>query len=141
VPQFRVTKYSPQHRDLSGAYQRADWTSISDVGRDVEGGHLTQESYQTVEDAYIEVALAFLTESGCNSLRVTVLENARDFPNAPGEGSTLSLQGIVQDAFAGRLRCIGVARHATGAQPTIVQGAGRLDSRSHLVWAAQEPMS
>ena len=31
------------------------------------------------------------------------------------------------------VRCIGVDRRTFGAQPTIVQGAGRPDSRSHLV--------
>jgi hypothetical protein len=30
------------------------------------------------------------------------------------------------------LRCIGLARHATGAQPTIAQRAGRQDLQSHL---------
>ena len=94
MPQFRVTKYNPQHRDIAGAYQLVDWTSISDVGRDFEGRQLTRESYQAVEDAYIEVALAFLAESGCNGLCVVALENARDFPKAPGEGTTLSLQEI-----------------------------------------------
>ena len=31
------------------------------------------------------------------------------------------------------VRCIGLARHAPGAQPTVLQGTGRPGSRSHLV--------
>ncbi len=118
MPQYRVTKYNPQYRDLSGAYQRADWTSISDVGRNFECGQLTQESYQAIEDAYIEVALAFLTESGCNGLQVTALENAQNTPSAPGEGSTLSLQeiapvlrGLLRERFWCRLEASEVFVH------------------------------
>ena len=118
MPQFRVTKYNPQHRDISGAYQLADWTSIADVGRDFDGVRLTQESYQAVEDAYIEVALAFLTEAGCNGLRVTALENARDYADAPNDGSTVSiqeipsvLQGLLREQFWCRLEGSGVFVH------------------------------
>jgi len=31
------------------------------------------------------------------------------------------------------VRCVGVARHAPGAQPTLLQGTDRPKSRSHLV--------
>jgi hypothetical protein len=94
MPQFRVTKYNPQHRNLSGGYLQTEWTSFSDIGQVFPSGRLTHENYEAVEHAYIEAALAFLRESGCTSLRVTGLETRQDIPNVPREGATLPLQEL-----------------------------------------------
>jgi hypothetical protein len=75
--QYRITKYDPQFRDASGAYKLDDWTSISDIGRTFNNIELTAECYVTVENSYVEAALAFLTEAGVTSLAIKSLENHR----------------------------------------------------------------
>lgn len=62
--EYRITKYDPALRSASGAYARKEWTSRSDIGCSFEGVVLTLAAYQRVEDAYVDVALAFLMESG-----------------------------------------------------------------------------
>jgi hypothetical protein len=33
--EYRVTKYDPAHRDSTGVYFRDEWTSVSDIGREL----------------------------------------------------------------------------------------------------------
>jgi hypothetical protein len=88
--QYRVTKYDPRFRDASGAYMRDDWTSIDDIGRSFGGSVLTDEEYQRVENAYVEVAIAFLREAGVNTLTAIGVENGGASPFAPLEGTALT---------------------------------------------------
>jgi hypothetical protein len=87
--QYRVTKYDPAYRNAAGAYTRQDWTSFRHVGRSFDGVPLTREEYLRVESAYIESAVAFLTEDQAPELRVTALENQQGCPAAPTEGATV----------------------------------------------------
>ena len=73
--QYRVTKYDPEFRDSSGAFTRDDWTATSDIGGIFGGVVLTPQAYLTVENAYVESAIAFLSESSSESLKVASLEN------------------------------------------------------------------
>jgi len=54
---------------------RSDWTSVSDVGSAFSGVVLTQEEYDSAENAYISAAKAFLEETGVNSVRIAGLED------------------------------------------------------------------
>ncbi len=99
--QYRVTKYDPQFRDSSGAYKRDDWISVSDIGRTYHGIELTAERYVTVENSYIEAALAFLTEAGLTCLAIKSLENTRRYNNSAislTEGHACSLLEIADIA-------------------------------------------
>lgn len=69
--EYRVTKYDPKHRDSEGRYLLDDWTGFSDVG-----GNVTLAEYEQVEAAYVDVAIAFMTEAGVASLSVRGLENS-----------------------------------------------------------------
>jgi hypothetical protein len=94
VLEYRVTKYNPAFRDLSGAYLRNEWTSAGDVGRAFGGVVLTAEEYRRVEDAYVAVALSFLRESGQTTLTVSGLENTRRYPIGFAEGSAIGLEQL-----------------------------------------------
>ena len=101
--QFRVTKYDPAHRDITGAYLLDDWTSYSDIGRVFGDTMLSPQRYKAVEDAYVSAALSFLKESGVTHLRVAGLENSQASEDAPSEGQDLSL-GEIEPVLRGLLR-------------------------------------
>jgi hypothetical protein len=73
--QYRVTKYNPARRDVSGAYSIDEWTSHSDIGRSFGGITLSEEKYLAVENSYLEAAAAFLSEAQVRKLTVVGLES------------------------------------------------------------------
>ncbi len=68
--QFRVTKYNPSFRKKNGAHGRDECTSRLDIGRAIPGTVLTQDAYETMENAYAAFALAFLRHSSIDTLKV-----------------------------------------------------------------------
>jgi hypothetical protein len=94
VNEYRVTKYDPAFRDQSGAYTKVEWTLFKQIGQTFSGVLLTSDEYGRVEEAYIQAAMSFLSESGLLSMRVAGLENPQkqtlDFQN----NSVLSLDRI-----------------------------------------------
>ena len=92
--QYRITKYNPEFRNLSGAYLRDDWTSSADIGKRFDGVLLTSDRYRIVESAYLKVASAFLAEAGISQLKVVGLENQPPFKSAPEEGAVVSLDEV-----------------------------------------------
>ena len=84
VNEYRVTKYNPAFRDQSGAYTKDEWTFFRQIGQTFSGVPFTTAEYERVEDAYVEVALSFLRESGMSSMKVAGFENRMqmlDFQN------------------------------------------------------------
>ena len=75
MEQFRVTKYDPRFRKRSGAYDRDEWTSVSDIGSCFGNVTLTASEYVSTENAYVEAALFFLEESGVAQLEIAGFEN------------------------------------------------------------------
>lgn len=113
--QYRVTKYDPRLRDGRGAFLRDDWTSIGDVGKPFDGIILTPEAYQAVEDAYVEAALALLTEAGFASAQCVDVENHGMCPTAKDEGESVPLSelgAVIRDVLRGEWWC---RVEATGA--------------------------
>jgi hypothetical protein len=94
MPEYRVTKYDPRHRNAEGAYIRDEWTAFYQIGRKFGGVMLTAEAYQRVEDATVSVALAFLREAGCHPFIAQGVENAGGSNHAPDEGEPLSLDRL-----------------------------------------------
>lgn len=94
MKEYRVTKYNPRLRDPQGAFVGDDWTSVSQVGQSFGGIALTEQEYRRVEQAYVEVALAFLNECGVVALRVKGLENPRREPLTLDEGILLSAEQL-----------------------------------------------
>ncbi|MBB6096444.1 hypothetical protein HNQ60_005366 [Povalibacter uvarum] len=91
---YRVTKYDPARRDLTGAYLSDDWTAHSDIGQSFAGVALTEERYLAAENAYLESAVAFLKEAGVRELAVVGLENAGEHPNPPRDGAAVSIERL-----------------------------------------------
>ncbi len=77
--QYRVTKYDPNYRDASGAFKRNEWIAHSQIGDTFDDGLLTVGDYLTAENAYVQAAVSFLSESGVNSLAIDSLENAHSY--------------------------------------------------------------
>ena len=109
--QYRVTKYNPAHRDAAGSYTLDEWSSFADIGQRFDGVRLTPEVYQTVEDAYVRVAQAFLEEAGVPSLCVIGLEApTNDAPLAEGAHLSLPqidsvLRALLRERYWCRLEC------------------------------------
>lgn len=94
VNEYRVTKYDPALRGPRGEYKGDDWTSFAQIGQSFGGVVLTDQEYKRVERAYIKVALAFLSESHINALRVEGLENSGLQPFKFHEGDVLTLEQL-----------------------------------------------
>lgn len=71
---YRITKYNPKFRGQSGAYQKDEWTSFSDIGRSFNGQIFSFENYLQIEDAYLAAVNFFLKISGVHSLTIKDLE-------------------------------------------------------------------
>jgi hypothetical protein len=93
VKEYRVTKYDPALRGRNGEYKGDDWIMFSQIGQTFSGVALTEQEYKRVENAYVKVALAFLSESGIAALRVVGLENRRQVLEF-AEGSVLPLEKL-----------------------------------------------
>ncbi|SFH94682.1 hypothetical protein SAMN04487861_10936 [Selenomonas ruminantium] len=52
---IRVSKYDLKYRDENGFYQREEWISYYDIGREFLGEVLTEEQYLAVENSYLNV--------------------------------------------------------------------------------------
>lgn len=92
--EYRITKYDPALRDSTGAYTKKEWTMFTDIGRSFQGVVLTKSEYERVEDAYVQAALAFLTEGGLAELTIEGLENPQKKKLEFSEGSILSLNQV-----------------------------------------------
>lgn len=91
--EYRITKYNPSFRSPNGDYTKVEWTSKNDIGLFFGGVALTAFDYQRVEDAYAEVAIAFLAEAGVRALRIKDFENHTDI-NAFNNDDIVSLDQI-----------------------------------------------
>ncbi|MGA3009392.1 MAG: hypothetical protein ABSD72_03950 [Terracidiphilus sp.] len=116
--EYRVTKYDPASRDARGAFIADEWTSVTDVGREFGGVVLTDGEYRTVEQTYVNSAIAFLREGGLSSLTVKGLENHKGLALDFGEGSVFSVERvddvirrILREEFWCRLECQGGFAH------------------------------
>lgn len=68
--QYKITKYNPINRDISGAYLLDEWTEFSDVGK------LTDiKEYEVVERQYIESLKLLLSDNQITSLKLVGLED------------------------------------------------------------------
>lgn len=79
--QWRVTKYNPQMRDAEGRYLAEDWTSVSDVGKEIGGVVVSFSDYRQTEDLYVEAVVDFMIETGIDSLQVVDIEENLEYIN------------------------------------------------------------
>lgn len=92
--QYRITKYNPAFRDSTGSYMKPEWTAISDIGSCFDGATLKEEDYLTVESAYVESAIRFMTEDRISALRAVGVENNGNAAHAPAEGCLISVRDL-----------------------------------------------
>src|SRR5215813_2350580 len=102
MKEYRVTKYDPRLREPSGTFTGDDWISATQSGQFFGGAILADQEYKRVEQAYIDVSLAFLAEGGVTKLVVKGLES-RNQPLTFHDGSVLGLEQLsdVMGRFAG----------------------------------------
>ena len=96
MKEYRITKYDPRLRDPRGAFTGDDWSSVSQIGKSFGGVTLTDEEYKRVEQAYIDVALAFLNESSITALKIDGLENSRHQPLTFRDGSVVHHEQLAE---------------------------------------------
>lgn len=65
---WRLSRYDPSRRDESGRFLGHEWTSVTDIGQEFEGGPLTQQCYIRAENAHVAVVLAFYGDLGAPKL-------------------------------------------------------------------------
>jgi hypothetical protein len=116
--QFRVTKYNPARRDLSGAYPVDEWTSRADIGRSFAGRVLSEQEYFRVETAYTNAAVAFLQEANISALTVKGLEDRYGRLIDIAEGDSISvvalpkvIASLLRESYWCRLEGLGAFVH------------------------------
>ena len=73
MKEYRISKYDPQFR-VNGAYQKNEWTSVSDIGKVFDDGVLTFAEYLRVENEYIQFCLNAMKAAGVTGLSVCAPE-------------------------------------------------------------------
>ena len=71
-----IVKYRPEFYDKKGRYQKDEWTSFSDVGKEYEGRIVTMEEYLEIENRFISITHAILEEAGCKYITLGYVENS-----------------------------------------------------------------
>ncbi len=74
MKKYRITKYNPLLRDSDGIYTLNEWTSFSDVGKNISGNIFTYDDYLNVENSYLQVIEYIINIVGNPSFTVTDLE-------------------------------------------------------------------
>ncbi len=69
-----IVKYEPQYYDENGVYQKDEWTSFSDVGKEYGGKVVTIEEYLDVENRFINITRAILEAAGCSYVTLGYVE-------------------------------------------------------------------
>ncbi len=72
--EWRLTKYNPRLRDRRGVYQKAEWSSVADIGKCYDGKEFTLLEYLETENQYIAAIHGFVKEAKLETLRITGLE-------------------------------------------------------------------
>lgn len=72
--EYRVTKYDPEHR-VNGAYTRAEWSSVADVGHSIGGKLLTTAEYEQMEQRHIDFLCELADICGIFLLAVNACED------------------------------------------------------------------
>ena len=71
---YRITKYDPKFRDISGHYLKNTWTSFSDIGKTYEGKKATVSSYLKIEKMYIDAIITILKFYNVSNFKICDLE-------------------------------------------------------------------
>ncbi len=106
--QYRITKYNPIHRDKNGTFTKEDWLAFSDVGKSFNGEILTLAEYERTEKAYIETAIAFLSEAQIPYINVNGVQNTKDVSKTVQDGMSIeisSLKKLFTDVLRERYWC------------------------------------
>ena len=78
---WRVTKYDPALRNETGQYLSDDWYLFSQIGNTFGDKKLTYQEYWRWETAYVNTALAFMSNAGLDALQVVDRDNIRRYVN------------------------------------------------------------
>lgn len=71
---WQVSKYKEEELPLYGQGAIPSWTSVSDIGKVINGKVLTVNEYLTVEDMYIQAIKIFMMYSNVSALIIEQLE-------------------------------------------------------------------
>ncbi|KMJ59853.1 hypothetical protein AB685_03070 [Bacillus sp. LL01] len=73
--QWRISKYNPIFRDSEGIYTKTDeWTSVSELGKVIDGKPFTINEYLEIEQAFIDSIMRFIKLHKFTSIRIYSLE-------------------------------------------------------------------
>ena len=77
--EYRISKYDPKFRDETGAYQKNEWTSVSDIGKKFDDGMLEKEEYLRVENNYFEFVLELLEKLKISAVKLRKQEPKKQY--------------------------------------------------------------
>ncbi len=71
---LRISKYDPTNRRSDGTYDRNEWTSYSELGKEFVDGILTLDSYTEVENKYVLAVRSFFERAGISRFLIDEVE-------------------------------------------------------------------
>ena len=72
-----IVKYKPEFYDDNGVYQKDEWTSYYDVGKEYDGKVVSLEEYLDIENRFISITRAVLESAGCTFVTLGYIESRR----------------------------------------------------------------
>lgn len=71
---LRISKYNPSYRDNNGNYNREEWTSVHDIGKQFAGKVLSVDEYLTWERTYVAFILCLFSSIKEDSVHLNYIE-------------------------------------------------------------------
>jgi len=102
MKEFRITKYDPDNRDISGAYlDDEEWICFSEVGTNV-----SKEEYEQVESNYIESAMDLVSATFLTVNDLVGIDRASDLHEGKkieGDEVRRTIKSILRNEYWARL--------------------------------------
>ena len=73
---YRITKYNPKYRNKNGIYEKDEWTSISDIGKNFQNEIFTLKQYLEIETKYINAIKYIVDYLKVDTVEITSLEKS-----------------------------------------------------------------
>ena len=74
---LRVSKYNPSFRDKNVNYNREEWTSVHDIGKQFVGKYLSSDEYLIWERAYVAFILCLFSSMQEDHLHLNYIEGGQ----------------------------------------------------------------
>lgn len=76
---YSITKYNPKYRNISGGYERDEWTEVTNIGQKYHGKKFTKREYLKIERRYLIVIELLLSGFNINNITLRELRKSKNY--------------------------------------------------------------